>query len=256
MPNLAQLKQEQKFKGLFYGDSGAGKTVLATGFPGKVFVCDFDGKVSSAAQYYGARNPARLEQIDYEDYRPAPGTTPNEGFVRFYGKLVGLEKEAKEGKFSYETVVLDSLTTWYDAVMAQVIRDNPNSKRRTFEGASVPMLEDYNFVQLRFKETLKRVLNLPCNVIMIAHISVDKDDSTGEVLRQPSITGKNLAPWLPIVFEEVWRIYANEKGERFAQTQPDTKFSKIRTQVPGIPAHVPLSGGFEALNKYLGLRTA
>lgn len=230
---------------LVYGLSGSGKTVFAAGFP-KPLIFDFDGKISSAASFYAGRS--ELAQIEYENY------ADKKDFARFYTKLQELRK-TDPAKFPYRTVVLDSITTFADSLMSEVIRQNPAdaSKRSKVNETLVPHLKDYQIAISHVKDIVRQVLTLPCLKVFTAHIQQDKDEVTGEVLYQPLIWGKDLPQWLPMVFEEVYRTYAETKDGKLqlmAQTRAERKYV-ARSQIPGLPNPLNLAEGYSAWSRYL-----
>jgi len=241
MQTLDKLDTKKGLKLLLIGDSGAGKTVGAASFPGKTYVADFDKKISSAAKYLTQHNPEKLKDITYDAY--LSGTlTPAEQFNQALGNF------KSQSTFPYDNIVLDSLTTYSDEVMKYVIKENPGIKRMLTKGAQVPCQQDYQIVRIYFKQMIAALVALPCNVIVIAHIETDKDELTGQVVRSAMMAGK-LKTELPIYFEECWRIYVDDKGQRWAQTQPDSRFGFCRTQLQNIPN--PVKFTYEEVAKYL-----
>lgn len=232
MAKLKDLEFSNQIKCLVFGDSGAGKTCFACGFPGPIYVADFDGKVSSAAKFYSS-DPERVEQIDYDHYGPNEAM-PGKSAQDFYAKLKLFHDQAKNGDLNYATIVLDSLTTFNDEAMARVMRTNPGIKRNP---PATPALQDYGILRLEMKKMINYLLSLPVNVVVTAHIEVKKDETTGGVLHLPMLTGK-LATELPIYFGEVYRAYVDtdKQGNRkhLAQTQSDRKFS-CRSQLGVAP---------------------
>lgn len=236
MPQLNTLKPELKIGLLLYGESGSGKTCFASGWPGPVHYCDFDGKVNSAASFL-AGNP-KLDEISYENYAPTDSIgTAGARFNADIGKM------KKEGKLP-GTLVLDSLTTFSDEIMRYLMKLNPGIKRMDTRGAATPAMQDYQVARLFFKQILGELLNLPCNLVVTAHIQVDKDEITGEILRTPMIAGK-LSRELPILFPEVYRSFVKD-GKYLAQTKTDNRY-QCRTQIQGLPAEIELK--YESLIK-------
>lgn len=229
MAQLSDLKTSENIRLLLFGDSGTGKTCFASGWPGPVHYADFDGKVSSAAAFL-ADSP-KLAEISYENYAPTDkiGTAG----ARFNADL---GKMRKEGKLP-GTLVLDSLTTFSDEMMRYLMKLNPGIKRMDTLGAATPAMQDYQVARLFFKQMLGELLNLPCNLVVTAHVQMDKDEITGEILRTPMIAGK-LSRELPILFPEVYRSYVKD-GKYLAQTKSDSKF-QCRTQIRGLPAEIEL----------------
>ena len=237
MALLSTLKPESKHTVLVYGDSGNGKTVFATSFPSPMKVFDFDGKIMSAVSYWGQKDATRLTQIDVEDLQSM--NAHPEQYSKFYTLLSQLESQAKAGNFPWKTVVLDSLTTWCDALMREIVRQNPGIK-----GAApgLPGLQHYGLFGSKFREQLSRLLALPCNIVVTAHIDITKDENTGEILRRPLVIGKN-ASYLPIIFGEVYRAFAETKDgktEYWAQTQASGSWI-ARSQIPGLAPKIPLT---------------
>lgn len=236
MPGLSEIKPDQHIKVLLYGDSGTGKTCFGTGWPGPIHYCDFDGKVNSAAAFLEG-NP-KLKEITYENYAPVDDKgTAGQRFNTDLGQM------RKSGKLP-GTLILDSLTTFSDEMMRYLMRLNPGIKRMDTKGAATPAMQDYQVARLFFKQILGELLNLPCNLIVTAHVQIDKDEITGEILRTPMLAGK-LSRELPILFPEVHRSFVKD-GKYLGQTKSDARYT-CRTQIRGLPAEIELK--YESLIK-------
>lgn len=241
MGSLAELKTSGRLKLLLIGESGAGKTSFIAGAP-KPWIGDFDGKIVSAAEFLRKTNPEQLAKVDFENYAGLiGGTLAADKFNRDIGKI------SQTKPFPYETIGLDSLTTFSDESMKYLIKTNPGVKRQITNAVQLPVLQDYQMARIWFKQIITAMLGLPCNVIMTAHIQVEKDEVTGRILRSPMMAGK-LAHELPIFFGEVWRAYRDDKGQHWAQTQSDSYFT-CRSQIPDLPNPVKLD--WAEINKYL-----
>lgn len=238
---LSELDPNKNKNILLVGDSGTGKTCFSGTAPGKVHVCDFDGKISSLAGHLKVINPAALDRISYEQYLPRKAFPGHEGGT-FNDDMGKLEKLAAEGKFPYDTIVIDSLTTMSDEVMKYLMKLNPGVKRTVTKGAQAPALQDYGLFRIFMKQMITSILSFPCNVIFTAHIERTKDEHTGRIIQTPMLTGK-LSAELPIYFDEVYKtvIETDKDGKTtyMAQTKADKQFS-CRTQIPGLPALIPL----------------
>jgi hypothetical protein len=236
MPNLTELKGSARITCLVYGDAGTGKTIFATSFPQPIFVADFDGKINSAAKFYPTEH---LKGIDYEDYR-------EKGFKAFEETLKQIETTCK-----YATFVLDSLTTFSDSLLNYIITTQ-NFKR----DHGMPGMQDYHLSSIILKNIIDRILVLPCNVVVTAHMEAKKDETTGAIVRSILASGDKLPKKLPVWFQEVYASFAEIKDKRasyYLQTQTDYKFA-CRSQIPGLPAIVPstyksLTGGESAITK-------
>lgn len=248
MPSLADIKTEGNFKLLLMGEAGIGKTVLGTSFPGGTRVLDFDNKIDSAALYWKSKNDAdRLKRIDVTQFKPDLGTAdPIQDVLRIFNEE--LIPQQRAGKMKFDTLLLDSLTTFSGAALRHIVRTNPGIKRNETKQGPQPGLQDYGILRREFQRIITGLLSLPCNVIMLSHIAIEKDDWTGQIMRHAMMDG-SFARELPIYFKEVWRMYVKD-GKRMVQTQSDAMYN-CRSQIPGLPQHLDVTDGYSALAKYI-----
>jgi len=238
---LNELKNSKLGTYLIWGDSGTGKTCFACGFPVPIYVFDFDQKISSASRFYSA-DSARLEAIDFDSYAKGALESPSMPFIR---KLHELEDQ--KDSLVYKTIILDSLTTFYDRLMEAIIKANPGFKRTA---PGVPTLQEYGIATSHFKGYITRLLALKANVIITAHCATNKDELTGAIKYEPLLPGK-LASWLPIVFQEAYRTFTKStqgKTEYFSQTKATYNYL-ARTQLPGLPD--PIKSVYSSVEKFL-----
>ena len=224
---LSQIPKMSNLKVMLQGEPGAGKTCFATSFPAPIYVFDFDSKINSAARYHDS---ARVEQIDFDDYRGGRGS---DAFDRFEKKLAELESNQKlTGKQAYNTIIIDSLTQLSD-VMLEALMKRYNTKRGHIH---IPSMQDYQYLGIEFKNYIHRLLRLDCNIVINAHIQINKDEITGEILRMPQMNGTKTAKWLPTILEEVYYCHRVEKGSAIEYVA-DSKNEKFgcRSQIPGLP---------------------
>lgn len=254
--NLNELVVSQRIKLLLIGESGSGKTVFACSGPGKTYVADFDTKISSAATFYKKHKPAQLDGIEFDTFSLNKAANP---YSAFKTKLTALEALTKgSAPFPYDTVVIDSLSLYAEALTHHVIVTNPKVPR-TF--ANIPSMQDYGLILQAFKEDMNRVLSLPCNVICTAHSTLKEDVETGQTRASISLTGA-IKDHLPKIFTEVYYCFAKQaqakapgeepKIEHVALTRSNGKYT-CRTQIPEIPLWVKLD--FPTIQKYLNLTT-
>ena len=242
---LNEMTTTELIKILVYGDAGAGKTVFAAGAPYPILYCDFDGKISSAARFY-ASDTERVSNIEVVSLTPQMQDDPMTEFNRQISALIKMQKEKN---YPFKTLVIDSITTFSSAVLHHIVKTNPGIKRVITKQGEQPGMQDYGILKREFQRLIPGLLTLDMNVIMLGHVSVEKDETTGEIIRSVLMDG-SFAQQLPIYFEEVYRAYVEEKnGVRsyLAQTRPDSKFSKLRSQIPGLPPVIPLK--WEELGK-------
>ncbi len=240
---LSEIKTEGNFKLLLMGDAGIGKTVFATSFPGKTRVLDFDNKIDSAALFYKDK-PEHLANIEVTQFNQGLGMSPISQLEKiFQDEFI---PQQKTGKMLFDTLLIDSITTFSGATLAHIVKTNPGIKRNASAQGMQPGLQDYGILKREFQRLIPGLLSLPCNVIMLAHIATEKDEMTGQILRHSMMDG-SFAKELPIYFKEVWRAFMKD-GKRYAQTQSDGSYN-CRSQIPGLPNPVPLS--YEVVQKFL-----
>lgn len=256
MTTLADLRATPQIKALLIGSPGAGKTVFATSFPYPSEIDDFDGKADSAALFYG-KDPERLAGVTVHNYMPTAGEPIGQNYQRWYTRLVEREKAVAAGTFKIKTLIVDSITSFWLAMMPEVMRQNKTyaGKRAKVNDTEQPAQGDYGMLQGHFQNMVYRTLALPCNVIFIGHLQTEKSEMTGELLRGLAVPGKVLGPWMPVAFKESWRVYAEQvagKTVRKAQTQSDAQYQFLRSQIPGLPLTLDITDGAKVLNTYLG----
>lgn len=244
---LSEIKTEGNLKILVQGDSGVGKTCFASTFPGPILYLDFDIKVDSAAAFLRAKNnKEQLELIEVHQFTPGLGVSPIDELTKLIQEK--LIPQQRAGRMEQRTLVLDSITTFSAATLAHIVKTNPGIKRNDTKQGPQPGLQDYGILRREFQRLIPGLLSLPCNIVMLAHISIEKDEATGAIMRHAMMDG-SFARELPIYFKEVWRMYLKD-GKRMVQTQSDHMFN-CRSQIPGLPAHLDITEGYAALAKYI-----
>lgn len=241
---LSELKPSHNIKLLCYGESGNGKTVMASSFPGPIYFADFDCKVGSAANYLRAYQPEKLDEIEYDQFPPGESGA----FKRFYKKLCELEVLSESGKLPFKTIVLDSLTTFSQSMMGEIMAQNPKING---PAPGTPGMQHYLIFNTYFINYINRLLALKCHVVVIGHIQTEKDELTGEIRSKLMVSGK-LPDAMPRVFREVYRSFTLTKDGKpvyVCQTRPDGKFV-ARTEITQMPPVIPAN--FEAIQKYVG----
>lgn len=247
MPTLNDLKIEGNFKGVVLGESGVGKTCLAATFPSPSLLLDFDLKADSATAYLRSRGlTEQLNSVEVEQLPSRLDISPIDRLTKIINER--LIPQQKSGKMEFKTLILDSITTFSSAVLAHIVKTNPGIKRNETKQGPQPGLQDYGILRREFQRLIPGLLTLPCNVIMLAHIAIEKDESTGQISRHAMMDG-SFARELPVYSKEVWRMYIKD-GRRMIQTQSDHMFN-CRSQLQGLPAHFDVTEGYSALVKYI-----
>ena len=198
---VKNLKQEKKagnttLNMIVYGDSGVGKTTLASSSAelGKVL-------------YIDAESGAKFIQEKYSD---------KIDLLTLDNPSVLNEVLKTENVKEYETIVLDSITE----IMKKMVDMVKGNKER-------PTLQDWGTVISGMETYFRKFRDLGKNIILVA-LTAEKDDD-GVILKRPSLSGKNL-PADVIGFMDVCMYLENTSTGRVGHVQPSQKFyAKDRT---------------------------
>lgn len=163
----------EKINGLVYGDSNAGKTVLAGTLPGRSFWLVGEPGYKSAARQ---ATPVRGHGHVIPDTATA------------WAAVDWLEQNRRYEKFDW--IVVDGLTTMQDrfrlGYTAEAFDIDPSKRQHR----NLPDRPDYFNTQNFLKAWIPRLVDLPVNVLITAHAyRTDKTDN-GELLVFPGIQGK------------------------------------------------------------------
>lgn len=232
---LSEFKPSETIKALFCGSPGSGKTCAALSFPYPMLVLDFDNKVNSAAAWY-EKDKERLEGIEVRSLgRSLDGVDP---IVEFLAVIKELGEQQKAGAMKYKTLVIDSATTFSSAVLAHIVKTNPGIKRPSSAQGVQPTPQDYGILKREFSRLIPGLMTLPMNLVMTAHIKIDRSEITGEIIRSPILDG-SFSQELPIFFEEVY-VTTMKDSKTIAQTRSDNTYNFCRSQIPRLPSPVEL----------------
>jgi hypothetical protein len=235
MPSAKDVTINSQFlKAMLVGDPGTGKSIMAGTFPKPGFVFDF---ASGIVGYRGL-------DFDYEQY---PLTAA--GWVKFEKDLLVVKKSVDEGK--YKTVVVDDLSAMTDICMERAMQLDP--KRTPANG---PLWNvHYQMVKNLMEGRLRQVLNLQCNVVFIAHLQVNRDEETGNIVNvTPMLTGQ-LAVRIPGYFDEVYYASTRKEGQEtkwVIQTVP-VGWNRARSRLSGKERLLPdyIENDYTVLMEYL-----
>lgn len=157
---------------LLYGDSGAGKTVVAGSAPGRVlFLAGEPGYISAARM--GGLAPGAMGRL-------IPDTSTA------LAAILWLENG---GWKKFDWIVIDGFTTmgvkFLLGYAAEAFDANPAKRAHR----NLPDKPDYFNTQNFMKSWAARFIDLPCNVLFTGH-AMRPEDENGETLVYPGIQGK------------------------------------------------------------------
>lgn len=181
--------QQKSFNALLYGDFGTGKTALSTTCRLPVHIDSFDpGGVKTVRDEISKGMILADVRYEVEDFM---NPTAFALWDREY------HRRKREGYFSQiGTYFIDSATTWASAAMNVVLK-----KANRLGGP--PFQQDYLPAMSMIENAIKDITTLPCDVILTAHLDVDKDEATGRMFVGPLFVGK-LKQRVPLLFDELY----------------------------------------------------
>lgn len=218
-----ELLQEPFSTVLVSGPSGSGKTsligqALKVEAMCPVYVFDFDLRLNSLL----AVTPKdRLEKLSFDQYRDT-ASLPGSAFTAAENKLRELtDCFTKRPAEAPKTVVLDSLTFCQRVVMNRVLV--VDGKPATAN----PELQHYKSLKNTIEPFVSRLTALPCNVIVLVHDDIEKDEATGLSYIGIDMTGQ-LSTRLPGYFNELWHTeLVNTKPTEPAAHKVRTRSSAV-----------------------------
>lgn len=143
----------------------------------------------------------------------------------------------KMGYFDHVgTYVIDSATTWASAAMNVILK-------KAGRAGGAPQQNDYLPSMMMIENAIKDILTLPCDVVLTAHLDVDKDEATGKMFIGPLFVGK-LKQRLPLLFDELYNMQVKRtaKGDEYQLLTRSDGIFKARTRLGK-------GGIFEAIEK-------
>ncbi|MFA6972813.1 MAG: AAA family ATPase [Gallionella sp.] len=181
--------QQRSFNALVYSDFGCGKTQLAETCRLPVHTDSFDPGGTKTIRD-AIKEGKILADTRYEVEDPMKPTA-----FELWDKEYHRRK--REGYFDYiGTYFLDSATTWSSAAMNVILK-----KANRLGGP--PFQQDYLPAMSMIENAIKDMTTLPCDVILTAHLDVDKDEATGRMFVGPLFVGK-LKQRIPLLFDELY----------------------------------------------------
>lgn len=181
-----------------YGRSGTGKTTLWATFPGPIL----------AILCSGGNRPGELRSVNTPDLRKKITKLVLSESDEL---LQAVEYQAKTGKYS--TIVLDHATGLQDLVLKEVLKLDEIPVHGSW---GMARQQDWGTVAVKMKEFLRSLLNLECNVVIVAQEREFSggDDTNESVIPHigsaltPSVTG-----WLNPACDYVCQTFIRQRTE-------------------------------------------
>jgi hypothetical protein len=150
------------FNALIYGPAGSGKTTAAASAPGPIYVLNLEGQ--NALAY--ARRVAHERGVEWNSLSVRHDQDPRPALH----ELMSLAT-ANNG-----TIVVDTFGKYRDQVARAI-------------GGEQPSLPQWGQIGKSVMEAVRRLRDLPCNVVLICHEEI-KDSDDGDRIIRPLIGGR------------------------------------------------------------------
>lgn len=190
---------QSKIKCLVYGDSGIGKTTLASTLGGKTLI------ISSEAGLLSLSNSS----IDFVDINvdDEGNSLSSKGKIDKLGKLCKMLSEDKGFRDGYNNIFIDSISdisSFFEDYFDQINKDEKNRFQKW---------GDYSRSFGRFIKGFRDLIHY--NVIFVALRSQDKDESSDTFGSwQPSVIGKTSKDIVEANLDEIFMYSFDKEGNR------------------------------------------
>ncbi len=200
-----------------YGRSGTGKTTLWATFPKPILaiICS------------GGKKPGELRSIDTAQYRKTIKQVP----LLESQEVAALAEHVEQGG-EYKTVVLDHASGLSDMILKEILGLDELPAQLSWGLATQ---QQYGQLGIKMKELLRCLLNLSCNVVIVAQERNFDEEGSGELLMPvvasaltPSVVGW-LNPAVDYIGETFIRQRTTEK-----QTKIGGKIVTTRARTTGV----------------------
>lgn len=207
---------------ILIGPPGSGKSTLAAQFPG-VFMLDCDHNLSGPARYLKDKPPFFHDTPLFDaDGKPVPPQ------LQFQRACRLLEEAAAHP--DVKTLVVDSLTTFSDMALYEVMREQgrkigdfnfPTAKSMATDDAM--QMQDWGKYLGLMKKMIFLLKASGKTIIFTAHIKTQEDDIT-KVLRQAVAVPGQLSGIISGLFSEVWLL---ERETKRTTNGPEEVYSVV-----------------------------
>jgi hypothetical protein len=193
---LKKLYDERPRKGnftaLLLGESGSGKTWVTRTARLPIHYDMFDPGGDTNLDDLIANGKAIVDMRWTEENPKKPSV------FKDWEKVT--EERFKSGYFNqFGTIVLDSATTWSEAIMNQVLKD------AGIPGDAPRWAHDYVPQKVKITNWIKRFMSEPisCDFFLTGHLEGIKDEVTGRMSYRFMTTGKAQVT-IPLLFDEIY----------------------------------------------------
>ena len=181
---------QDSFSLLLLGEAGSGKTFFLRTCRKPIHIDSFDPGGTKGIKSY-IKSGSIIADTRFEKEDPMHPTV-----FELWRK--NMNKRIKMGYFNhFGTYVLDSATTWSDAIMNWIL------KNAGLAGTAPRFTKDYVPQKTQIRNWIAVLMALPCDFILTGHLESFKDEISGAVSYRFLTTGKGSVT-IPGLFDELW----------------------------------------------------
>lgn len=215
--------EDEGLKVLLYGRSGTGKTTIWATFPKPIL----------AVLSSGGSQPGELRSIDTPEYRQ----TVQQVALERADEMRELVDYLNTHREEYATVVLDHATGLQDLILKDLLN---LSEIPAQKGWGIATQQDWGQVGTQFKEYIRAILSLRCNVVIVAQEREFNTENVSDVIKPtvgagltPSITG-----WLNAAVDYICQTFIRQKEVTKIMKVGAGPKAKTVTRVEKVPGQV------------------
>lgn len=218
MPVTKASDTAKRFSGLFWGDAGSGKTVLAATLPGRKLVYEFD--------YDGAASIANVDNVDVVDLSElAPAQLATQ--IKNENNCMGINNVIDD----YDSFIFDGMSNLTDKTLTVGIKDSTGA---SIEHPDTRAYGTRNALAIRLvKNIMVATRRKNKHVVFTAHEGAPTTDQKTNIILHISIAlGGQLPNNFGGDFSEVWAIYqVDGRPERRIAIRPSRKRKPMKTRM-------------------------
>lgn len=236
---LYDFSPEAKHMLCFVGQGGAGKSLATSFWPVPSFYASCDGRVASLYNYWMDRDPQRLKEMEFEEYK-----------AQEYDKMAS-RLEKLQIKNPFKTVTFDPLTMIGDMLIQYSVAQKGGDGVQKRGKITLPGPDEYKTESNGLKAILDVGRSLKSNFILCAHVLEETHYSIGDdkprITRKLLTAGKQPAAMIPGMFDEVWLFTVvpapviGGKPTYQVITRPTMEFLTLRTSA-NLPVEITWTG--------------
>lgn len=182
--------RNNSFNALVLGETGSGKTYLTRTARKPVHIDTFDPGGAKGLNDLIERGEVIVDSR-YGSEDPRKPTA-------FKDWQREMRERAKIDYFKYiSTYVLDSSTTWSEAIMNDIL------SKSGLAGEAPRWAQDYVPQKVTIRNWLRELLDLPCDFILTGHLEASTDEVTKRTSFRFMTTGKGSVT-IPLLFDEIY----------------------------------------------------